>query len=86
MSISAQELTDNQNIERETIEKISQILDSIPDICGHHNLRSRKMGPYSLVDLHITVDPTLSVTAGHQVLLKSNFFVTEFCRLQSEPE
>ena len=64
---SAQELTDNQNIERETIEKISALLDSMPDVMGHHNLRSRKMGPYSLVDFHITVDPKLSVTAGHQV-------------------
>jgi len=64
---SAQELTDNQNIEKETIEKISTLLDSMSEIHGHHNLRARKMGPYSLVDLHITVDPTLSVTAGHQI-------------------
>jgi len=64
---SVKELTDNQSIEQSTIENISALIKEIPDVLGHHNLRSRKMGPYSLVDFHITVDPQLSVTAAHQI-------------------
>uniref|UniRef100_A0A6B2L502 Cation efflux protein cytoplasmic domain-containing protein n=1 Tax=Arcella intermedia TaxID=1963864 RepID=A0A6B2L502_9EUKA len=74
---SIKELTDNQAIEHDTIEGISNLLKSMPEVWGHHNLRSRKMGPYSLVDFHITVDPVLTVTAGHQIAEKARKTILE---------
>ena len=42
----------------------SQRLDG--EIRNVHGIRCRRMGPYTLVDLHMQVDPLLSVSAAHQ--------------------
>ena len=36
------------------------------DVLDVHNVRARKMGPYTLVDLHAVVSPKLTVSAAHQ--------------------
>eukprot|EP00656_Telonema_subtile_P016339 TRINITY_DN18620_c0_g1_i1.p1 TRINITY_DN18620_c0_g1~~TRINITY_DN18620_c0_g1_i1.p1 ORF type:complete len:450 (+),score=84.57 TRINITY_DN18620_c0_g1_i1:67-1416(+) len=41
-------------------------LDSSQDVLDVHDLRARKMGPYTLVDLHMVVNSRLSVTAAGQ--------------------
>ena len=36
------------------------------EIRNVHGIRCRRMGPYTLVDLHMQVDPLLSVSGAHQ--------------------
>ncbi|NIP72542.1 MAG: cation transporter [Gammaproteobacteria bacterium] len=51
-------------------ERVSQIRKAIHEVGGVrdlHLLRTRRMGGDALVDVHIQVDPRLSVSEGHQV-------------------
>lgn len=51
-------------------ERVAAIRDTIQDVSGVrdlHLLRTRRMGGEALVDVHIQVDPRLSVSEGHQV-------------------
>jgi len=63
---SLQELIDTALDERE----LQRIRDAIRDVRGVralHMLRSRMSGGDALLDVHIQVDPTLSVSEGHQI-------------------
>ena len=43
------------------------ILKAIPEVLHFHDLRSRVIGGEFLIDLHILVDPEMTVTEGHRV-------------------
>lgn len=63
---SAQELIDRAM----DTEQVAQIRDAILGVDGVealHMLRTRRMGSDGLVDVHILVDPRLSVSEGHQI-------------------
>lgn len=60
------ELTD-QGVEQDIIKSINDILTSITGVRHFHKVRARRMGPYMLVDLHIEVEETLSVSVSHQI-------------------
>ena len=47
--------------------KIRELLLSSPGVRDVHELRTRKMGDYALVDAHILVDPLISVSEGHYI-------------------
>ncbi|MEK9628257.1 MAG: cation diffusion facilitator family transporter [Nitrospinota bacterium] len=51
----------------EKTEKVLNILNGIPEILHFHDLRSRTIGGEVLIDVHIQVDPELTVTEGHQI-------------------
>ena len=61
-----QELSDSTVEESvlETVRRCAQ--DSGGDIINVHDVRARRMGHYTLVDLHAVVSPRLSVSAAHQ--------------------
>ncbi|GLU34015.1 cation efflux protein [Trinickia caryophylli] len=46
---------------------IRQLLMSTPGVRDVHELRTRKMGDFALVDAHILVDPLISVSEGHYI-------------------
>ncbi len=46
---------------------IANILKDIPEIQNFHHLRTRRIGPSVAIDVHILVDPTLSVIQGHEI-------------------
>lgn len=51
-------------------DEVEQIRDTIKDVGGVrelHMLRTRRSGSDALVDVHIQVDPRLSVSEGHQI-------------------
>lgn len=54
-------------LEAERVEAIHVALMTVPGVNACHMLRTRRMGPDALVDVHILVDPTLSVSEGHQI-------------------
>lgn len=54
-------------IDTGTIEHIEQIINSNTDIRHWHKLRTRTVGREVFLDLHILVDPELSVSAAHEI-------------------
>ena len=48
-------------------EKVFEILNEIPEVLQFHDLRSRIIGGEVLIDVHILVNPELTVTEGHQI-------------------
>lgn len=63
---SAHELIDT-GLERETVEHIRKIILDVDGVRGLHLLRTRRMGGFSLADVHIQVTPRISVSEGHQI-------------------
>jgi cation diffusion facilitator family transporter len=51
----------------ETVEKISAIAQSVEGVRSIHALRTRLVGSNIHVDLHIVVDPDITVMAGHLI-------------------
>ncbi len=46
-------------------ETVLQIAKSIPGIYNTHGLKTRRVGNVSVVDLHICINPMMTVEAGH---------------------
>ena len=46
---------------------ISQAIESVEGVQGWHRLRTRRLGRQALVDVHIQVDPNLSVIRAHKI-------------------
>jgi cation diffusion facilitator family transporter len=53
--------------DKDTISGIEKILSEEERINGWHALRTRKLGGELFIDLHILVDPQISVWAGHEI-------------------
>lgn len=51
----------------EETEAIRATLLSTPGVQGVHDLRTRRMGDLTLVDVHLEIDGDISVTAGHAI-------------------
>ncbi|MDA8390637.1 MAG: cation diffusion facilitator family transporter [Gammaproteobacteria bacterium] len=60
------ELVDT-GLEAEKLERIRQVILSIDGVRTLHLLRTRQTGGLALIDVHILVDGTLSVSEGHQI-------------------
>jgi cation diffusion facilitator family transporter len=80
---SLQELIDTA-LDAEQVEAISENIRHVPGVRSLHMLRTRRSGSDALVDVHILVDPRLSVSEGHQIgetvrnrLLQDNDEVTD---------
>jgi len=54
-------------LEAERVEAIRQVIQSVDGVNELHTLRTRRMGADALVDVHIQVDPLLSVSEGHHI-------------------
>ncbi len=60
------ELTE-RSVDRKTVEQIEKIIASEQRILDWHKLRTRSLGREIFIDLHILVDPDLTVTAAHGI-------------------
>lgn len=63
---SGQELIDTA-MEPELVEKIRTAILSVDGVIALHMLRTRRMGSEGLVDVHILVNPRISVSEGHRI-------------------
>lgn len=63
---SLQELIDTA-LDEEELQRIRDAIRDVKGVRALHMLRSRMSGGDALVDVHIQVDPTLSVSEGHQI-------------------
>ena len=61
-----QELVDSA-LEEETIEQIRRIIEDVHGVRSVHMLRTRRQGHEALADVHIQVEPWVSVSEGHMV-------------------
>jgi len=59
-----QELVDT-SLDADRVDAIKQTILDVDGVDTLHVLRTRKMGSDALVDVHIQVSPTLSVSEGH---------------------
>jgi len=63
---STQELIDTA-LDAEDVATIRHSILNVHGVRALHMLRTRRSGSDALVDVHILVDPTLSVSEGHQI-------------------
>jgi cation diffusion facilitator family transporter len=75
------ELTET-SADKESIQTISQILSEQMDIATWHKLRTRSLGRELFLDVHICVNPGLSVQEGHDI---SNRLESEIREKLSKP-
>jgi cation diffusion facilitator family transporter len=65
-SDSLRELTESA-VDSDTIEHIKNIINDNSSIHQWHKLRTRTVGREVFLDLHILVDPDLSIAAAHEI-------------------
>ncbi len=61
-----QELAD-AGLEEEHLDKIREVISSVSGVNSVHMLRTRRLGGHALADVHVQVDPWLSVSEGHRI-------------------
>jgi cation diffusion facilitator family transporter len=77
MGFSAlEELVDSQ-VERETLDQVTALIGSCPDVISTSHVRGRKLGPYVAIELRLQVPFHLSVSAAQQVATKAKLRVLE---------
>lgn len=60
------ELTD-AGLSGEDVHILEEVIDAVPGVLHSHKLRTRKMAEHIFLDVHIQVEPYLSVSEGHYV-------------------
>lgn len=62
------ELTDSSEAIDEAVrEEIDQLVIGNPEVTSAHFLKARRLGPDIFVDVHVVVNPVLTVSEGHQI-------------------
>lgn len=61
-----EELVD-KSLDENEVRKVGKVIDSVDGVKSVHMLRTRKSGHMSAADVHILVDPLLSVSEGHMI-------------------
>jgi cation diffusion facilitator family transporter len=54
-------------VDEKTREQITKIISSQPQVRNWHKLRTRTVGRELFMDLHVLVEPTLSITEAHKI-------------------
>lgn len=55
------------SVDAETLSQIRRVIKTVPGVVAIHQLRTRSHGGNILVDVHILVDPLISVSEGHHI-------------------
>lgn len=63
---SADELLES-SLPAKVIDDIIQIIESVPGVRSHHNLKTRRIGNIYAIEVHAKVDKDLSVEASHEI-------------------
>ncbi len=61
-----QELVDT-GLDTQTVQRIRRLILSVDGVRALHLLRTRRLGGHALVDVHIIVDESISVSEGHYI-------------------
>ncbi|MEC7640524.1 MAG: cation diffusion facilitator family transporter [Nitrospinota bacterium] len=57
----------DSSLEEEAIQRLNEIIGGTSGVQQFHDLRTRRVGGKMHVDVHILVDPGISVTEGHNI-------------------
>ena len=68
------------SLSRVDLETIQAALERVPAVRSWHALRTRSVGREPFVDLHVLVDPTLSLLAGHRISMQVEEAVKSACK------
>lgn len=63
---SVEELVDTA-LSRSYVEEIQREIEGAEGVRGVHSLRTRRMGSDIFIDIHLQVDPAISVSEGHHI-------------------
>jgi len=63
---SLRELVDT-GVDKQTLASIESAIEKVPGVKAMHLLRNRSMGGHVFVDVHVQVEPLLSVSEGHYI-------------------
>ncbi|QEA40578.1 cation transporter [Pistricoccus aurantiacus] len=63
---STRELVDT-GADPQTLEELAKVIDTVDGVRSHHDLRTRLMAGKVLIDVHLLVDPWISVSEGHRI-------------------
>jgi cation diffusion facilitator family transporter len=58
-------------VDEEEVAAIRHTLMETPGIQGAHDIRTRKMGDMIVVDVHLEIDASLTVEAGHEIAVEA---------------
>ena len=58
-------------VDSDEVQAIRKTLRETPGVRGVHDLRTRKMGDMVVVDVHLEVDASLNVEAGHTIAVNA---------------
>jgi len=61
-----EELVD-KSLDEDEVAKVSKLIDRVDGVRSLHMLRTRKSGHLSAADVHVLVEPGLSVSEGHMI-------------------
>ena len=56
-----------RSLPAETEAEITALAEADPAVCGTHALRTRRIGAGIAVEIHVRVDPALTVRASHTI-------------------
>ncbi len=73
------ELTEG-GISQSELASIQEAISRIPEVRNWHKLRTRRVGREVFVDLHVLIDPELSVLEGHRISMQVEEAVRNACR------
>jgi divalent metal cation (Fe/Co/Zn/Cd) transporter len=74
MGSAIREVTD-EALQRDMLQELGVGIRRLPGVVNLHKLRARRMGPRILVDVHVQVDGSTTVSDGHQVADRVRQFV-----------
>ncbi len=79
------------SLPQKKIDEIKALTASTPGVITFHHLRSRRNGSRFIIDMHIKVDPEISVRKGHTIAsaveraLKKSFGTSSIVNIHVEP-
>jgi len=62
---------------KETISGIEEVVKRFEEIRGMHRLRVRRVGRELMMDIHIVLDPNLTIQVGHDIVQKVEKAISE---------
>jgi cation diffusion facilitator family transporter len=74
------ELTEG-GLTRRDLETIEQAISGVPGVREWHQLRGRRVGRETFVDVHVLVDPSLSLWDAHEISMRVESGVRGACDL-----
>lgn len=68
----------------EQLEEITRVIAGVEGVQDFHDLKTRRMGPSVLVEVHVLVKPNVTVSEGHMTAVRVRVELQEQCEYVSD--